>query len=147
VIRVPTPCRLRGNVTTVRLRALVPVGITLVLAGCTSSAAPRRIATQSPVDTTLSWFGAVNRHDRSLIDSKFAPGQRREVANVLDWNLYYFLDVRCHASSESRLSATVRCVFKMRNPAPPEMLNVSFWDFDLQRSPSGPWLITGYGQG
>jgi hypothetical protein len=104
-------------------------------------------ARPSPVKAALSWFGAINRHDRSLIDSKFAPDDRYMVANVISWNLYYFLDVRCHTSSETRLRATVSCEFKMRDPAPPEMRNISFWDLDLRRSPSGPWLITGYGQG
>ena len=57
------------------------VVMTLVLAGCTSSAAPRPgIAVQSPVDTTLSWFKAINENDMPLAQAHFAA---RTVAR---WN-------------------------------------------------------------
>lgn len=101
----------------------------------------------SPAKVAVAFFSSINKHNRQLIESEFVPADRYIVANVSDWNLYQFSVVHCHATRQTRISATVVCDFKLRSPVPPEMTNVSSWNIDLQDSASSSWMITDYGQG
>ena len=120
------------------------VGVVVATAAAPNPASSAR---PSPVAVAQAFFKDINRHDLSLIESAIVPRDRYMVANVSDWDLYHFVRLRCHRTAESQLTASVQCGFMMHSPAPPEMYNVSFWDLSLQRSSSGSWLISNYGQG
>ena len=130
-----------------KLGAVAAVAMTLILAGCKSSAAPRPgIAVQSPINTALSWFKAINEHNMPLVLEHFARADRNQMESVVDVDSYSFYDLRCRLIAKGMTTSWVRCMFKMHNPSPPEMLDVTYWSVYMQRKPPGPWLITGYGQ-
>jgi hypothetical protein len=133
------------NVAVPKFGAIAMMAISLTLAGCASSAAPLPgIAVQSPVDTTLSWFKAINENDMPLAQAHFARADR----NQMEWSglgSFSFYDLRCHLMAQAMTISSVRCTFEMHN-RPIDMVNVSYWSVYMQRKPPGPWLITGYGQ-
>ena len=125
-----------------RIGAVAAVTVTLMLAACTSSAAPPRVATQSPVNTALSWFKAINEHNMPLAQAHFARADR----NQMEWSdSGSFYDLRCRLIAQAMTTSQVRCTFMMHK-RPIDMLNVTYWSVSMQRKPPGPWLITGYGQ-
>jgi hypothetical protein len=116
----------------------------MVLAGCTSSAAPPHIATQSPVETTLSWFKAINEHNMPLAQAHFARADRNDM-EWSDFGSFSFYDLRCHLVAKGLTTSWVRCTFKTHNP-PIDMVSDTYWSVYMQRKAPGPRLITGYGQ-
>jgi len=129
-----------------RLITVAMVIMALVLAGCTSSTAPLpSTAVKSPVDTALSWFKAVNENNMPLALAHFAPADR----NQMEWSglgSFSFYDLRCYVMFQAVTTSEVVCAFKVHDP-PIDLLDDTFWDISMQRKPSGPWLITGYGTG
>lgn len=120
------------------------VGVGGGLAGC-SSAPPPPIAIQSPVATTLSWFQAVNEHNKPLALEHFVRADQ----GMMEWSSWGppFSDLHCHLQSGDAKGANVYCSFATINDPDTGMSNTSFWNVYLQRQPSGRWLIDSYGQG
>lgn len=115
------------------------------LAGCGGSGPLPPVTAQPPVATTLSWFRAINSGNDPLALAHFAPGSRDQM-EWSDFGSISFTDVRCHVIGESASSSNVGCRFQVPN-APPDMQGVTGWSVHLERTQSGPWLITTYGQG
>jgi len=103
------------------------------------------IAVQSPVLTTEAWFAAVNARDMPLAKAHFAPADRAQM-NWSSWG-QPFAHLHCSLWRHSRHSAEVNCTFATQNDPASGMSNVNFWNVQLARVASGPWLITAYGQG
>jgi hypothetical protein len=101
------------------------------------------IAIQSPVATTVSWFAALNAHNKPLALAHFIFGDR----DMMEWSFWGppFKGLHCSQTSETATRADVYCTFDDVNDS--DMSNVDFWTVSLQRSLSGPWLINNYGQG
>jgi hypothetical protein len=106
---------------------------------------PKQIAIQSPVNTTLSWFAAINAHDMPLALAHFVPADR----DMMKWSSWGvpFQNIHCSLMNRSTSRASVYCTFKDINDANMGMSNVSFWTVSYQREASGRWLINNYGQG
>jgi hypothetical protein len=104
-----------------------------------------KIAVQSPVNSTLSWFAAINAHDKPLALAHFVPANR----DMMEWSYWGvpFKGLHCSLMNRSTSRASVYCKFNNINDANMGMSNVSFWTVALQREPSGRWLINNYGQG
>jgi hypothetical protein len=127
----------------------VALGLFIAAAGLTAcstpSAAKSSVAVQSPTGTALSWFASINEHDYPLALAHFLPSARDQM-EWSDFGTSSFRDVRCHNVSQKSNTSEVECTFSVPNPSP-DMENVTFWDVYMKRTPTGPWLITGYGQG
>jgi hypothetical protein len=105
-----------------------------------------QIEVQSPVNTTVAWFKALNDQNASLALAHFVPADR----GMMRWSQWGppFNHLRCSLRAQtSGDQADVRCTFDDINDPDTGMSNVSFWDVYLQREPSGRWLINNYGQG
>lgn len=118
----------------------------LLVQACDSAKAPT-IPTQSPVQTAVSWFDAINARNLPLAKAHFAAADRDQ----MDWSsselhASKFSGVRCNATEQGDTTATVRCTFNPMD-TPRDMKNVTFWSIDMEQTPPGPWLITNYGQG
>jgi hypothetical protein len=102
-----------------------------------------KITIQSPVATTLSWFAALNQHDKPLALAHFVVADR----DMMEWSFWGppFKDLHCSLTSATATRADVYCTFDDINSG--AMSNVDFWSVSLQRSSPGPWLINNYGQG
>lgn len=116
------------------------------LARCSSTShggSQGTIAVQSPVATTLSWFAAVNAHDKALALAHFVPADR----DMMEWSAWGpgFTHLQCSLRSGSATSADVHCTFDPIYDANAGMSGDSFWDVYLQREPGQPWLINNYG--
>ena len=143
----------RTSPTSAVVGTLICAGALLGLAACGASGGARfvsdppvpTIAIQSPVATTLSWFAAVNAHDKPLALAHYVAADR----HMMEWSSWGppFKHLRCSQRSGSATSAVVTCTFDEINDPTGGMSNTSFWDVYLQREPPGPWLINGYGQG
>jgi hypothetical protein len=118
--------------------------ITLLIRFHENEASPK-IAIQPPVATTLSWFAAINAHDKPLAVAHFVPADR----DMMEWSNWGepFRDIHCSLMNSATSRASVYCKFNDINDANMGMSNVSFWTVSLQREPSGRWLINNYGQG
>jgi hypothetical protein len=89
------------------------------------------IAIQSPVNTTLSWFAAINAHDKPLALAHFVPADR----DMMEWSNWGvpFKGLHCSLMNHSTSRASVYCTFNDINDANMGMGNVSFWNVALQR--------------
>jgi hypothetical protein len=98
-----------------------------------------QIQVQSPVNTTLAWFKAVNDENAALALAHFAPADREQMR----WSQWgpTFTHLRCSLRSETASTAEVSCTY-----TPAGVSGSTFWSVDLRRESSGRWLITGYGQ-
>ncbi len=105
-----------------------------------------RIAVQSPVDTAVSRFRALNEHDMPYIVAAFWPSDRETAETSGVGSSLPFEDVHCHLETQSATTSAVRCTFQVANSVNTPMQNVTYFSVDMQRKPSGPWLITDYGQ-
>jgi hypothetical protein len=130
------------------------LGLLLVVAsglatGCSTSQPPRQtsVAVESQVKTALAWFQAVNQKDKPLAVAHFAPGDRGQMnwgdGSTSGWPR--FSNVHCRALAHA--GPQVLCPFK-ESDAPDVGNPDSFWTISFVRTSStGPWLISGYGQG
>lgn len=67
---------------------------------------------------------------------------------MMDWSDFgqvSFSNVRCRPLAEQQGTARVECTFN--ETAPNSEQKDSFWDIEMSRTGSGPWLINNYGQG
>jgi len=128
------------------LCACVTVLALMGLVSCGPSREPGvEIAIQTPVGTALAWFQSVNTHDKSLALAHFASADRDKM-EWSDFGSISFDNVQCQPEAETATTAAVRCTFAIRDPSP-DVRSDTFWDIYFERQPSGPWLITDYGQG
>jgi hypothetical protein len=139
--------------TRVRGRSLLKIATAVTLVAGVSVAAwaiqssahgrSSTIAIQSPVATTLSWFAALNEHNKPLALAHFVVADR----DMMEWSFWEppFHGLHCSLTSEGVNRANVYCTFDDINDN--DMSNVDFWSVSLQRSSNGPWLINNYGQG
>jgi len=130
-----------------------PSGVGLVLfggvpalgwSGCSRSHSASNTHTLSPVDTALSWFMSINGHNKPQAMAHFAPANQ----TMMDWSDFgqmSFSNVHCRPLDLQEATARVECTFNESVPAGEQ--KDSFWDIEMTRSGSGPWLITNYGQG
>jgi hypothetical protein len=87
--------------------------MTLLGLGCGSTSshggALPTIAVHSPVATALSWFAALNAHNKSLALAHFAPADREQ----MEWSSWVppFKHLKCSQRSGSATSADVTCTF------------------------------------
>jgi len=104
-----------------------------------------KIQVQSPVETTVAWFTAVNDQNAPLALAHFAPAAREQ----MEWSQWGqpFRHLRCSLQSATTSTAVVGCSFATINDPDTGMDNDSAWSVDLQRAQSGPWLINNYGEG
>lgn len=126
------------------------VGVALSLTACSSgpssySGPLPQIQVQSPVETTIGWFKAVDDRDAPLALAHFAAAARDQ----MKWSSWgpSFTHLHCSPQSESAKEAEVYCRYAEINDPGTGMSNQDFWDVYLQREPSGRWLINNYGQG
>jgi hypothetical protein len=135
------PLRFRVAVLAVIVAGVVVASLVIR----TQESGPKQIAIQSPINTTLSWFAAINARDMPLALAHFVPVDR----DMMEWSSWGvpFEDVHCSLMNRSTARASVYCTFNDINDANMGMSNVSFWTVSLQRERSGRWLINNYGQG
>lgn len=130
-------------------RAIWVAGISatsLFVQACGSANTPT-IPTQSPVQTAMSWFDAINTRNLPLAKAHFAAADRHEMNwSSSEFHAAKFSGVRCNAVEQGETTSTVRCTFNPMD-TPQDMENITFWSIDMERTPPGPWLITDYGQG
>ena len=126
------------------------VGVALSLTACSSGPASYsgplpQIQVQSPVETTIGWFKAVDDRNAPLALAHFAAAVRDQ----MKWSSWGppFTHLHCSPQSESAKEAEVDCTYAEINDPSTGMSNQDFWDVYLQREPSGRWLINNYGQG
>ena len=122
------------------------LGLTACSSGPASYSGPLpQIQVQSPVETTVAWFKAVDDQNAPLALAHFAAAERDQ----MEWSQWGppFRDLHCKLQSGTAASAVVYCSFAMINDPDTGMSNTSFWTVDLQHEPSGQWLINSYGQG
>jgi hypothetical protein len=118
----------------------------LALTGCLSGSS----ASSGPTakSAAYAWFRTVNAKNLTAAQAHFAVADRNQMdwgeGDVADWPT--FSDVNCKTSSSSTYYATVFCSFK-ESAAPLAGNPDTGWALAFQRQKSGPWLITGYGQG
>jgi hypothetical protein len=155
VTAAPEPVASQGSRRRSPSLRIVLVAVVVVTVGVAGDAwalrAPRRsgplptIAIQSPVQTTLAWFSAVNHRNMPLALAHFVPVDR----HAMEWSSWGppFRHVRCELVTETATSAGVGCWFDAITDPEAGMSGDSGWGVDLQREPSGRWLITDYGQG
>jgi hypothetical protein len=149
-----------GSVTSQSTRSRKPplrivlVAFVVVIVGVSGAwalRAPRRegplptIAIQSPVQSTLAWFSAVNHRNMPLALAHFVPVDRQ----AMEWSSWGppFRHLRCELVTATATRAWVGCSFDAITDPEAGMSGDSGWGVDLQRQPSGRWLITDYGQG
>jgi hypothetical protein len=95
--------------------------------------------------TTLSWFSAINSHNKQLALEHFVPADR----GMMEWSFWGppFTHLHCSLTSGNASNADVYCTFATINDPAVGMSNESFWSVSLRRVHAGPWLIDNYGQG
>jgi hypothetical protein len=124
---------------------LLTSGIALSSCGSTSHLGSHEFNT--PLHSVYSWFGAINQKQESSMLAHAAPIMK----DAMNWNdgetsqWPSFAAVRCHITHSRASSANLLCTFK--ESAPPGTQIDTFWTVSMERSSSGEWLITNYGQG
>jgi hypothetical protein len=100
-----------------------------------------QIPLQPPVAATASWFEALNSCNMPLIDAHMAPAKRG------DWTcIDPFTHLHCVPESQAASTASVRCTFDPQNDPRVGNTGDTFWSVYLERSSSGRWLVTDWGQ-
>jgi cold shock CspA family protein len=102
----------------------------------------------TPVQTAMAWFHAINSNDGAAARARFAP----QDVQMMDWmkgdasQISTFSNIHCQDTVKTKSSATVHCTFSESNS--PTMGNPdTFWNIAMVRGPAGTWLINNYGQG
>ena len=133
----------RSDWTVVAVLLLVGIPV-LGWSGCSRSHSASNTQPLPPADAALSWFRAINGHNKPQAIAHFAP-PNQTMMNWSDFGRVSFSDVHCRQLDEQDATARVECTFNESAPAGEQ--KDSFWDIEMARSGSGPWLITNYGQG
>ncbi len=118
----------------------------LGLGGCNlANSSFSQISVDSPVQTAYKWFSAINEHNMPLALTYFNPSEK----GMMEWgdfNSIYFSHLKCQVEGQTTATSDVHCTFDMLNPPPGTQVD-SFWNITMQRTNTGPWLITNYGTG
>jgi hypothetical protein len=130
---------------------------TATAVGCASSRAPGPAPTpistpranQSPEQSALAWFAAINGKDKAAAFAAFAPSSVSQMnwgnCDTTTWPT--FSAVKCSLQTEDAVAASVACTFTESQVAAAGNPD-TFWTVYFQRAQSrGPWLINNYGQG
>ena len=134
----------RARIGVLIIAIVAGTGISWAVLSSRSGPTPK-IALQSPVDTALSWFSAINSHNTQLALEHFVPAER----GMMKWSSWGppFTHLDCSLTSETASHADVYCTFATINDPAVGTGNESFWSVSLRRDHVGPWLIDNYGQG
>ena len=120
-----------------------------LFASCSSTAAKGSITKNfdTPLHAAYSWFKSINHKQKSLMIAHAAPAAE----SMMNWNggvtsmWPSFTHVSCAITNSTHSISNLLCTFKEK--APPGNQIDTFWTMSLERSTSGKWLITNYGQG
>jgi hypothetical protein len=130
--------------------ALVLLSVSgLLFASCSTTTAQGSIGKNfnTPLHAAYSWFEAINQKQRSSMIAHAAPAAE----GMMNWNggvtsmWPSFTHVSCAITNSTRSISNLLCTFKEK-AAPGNQID-TFWTMSLERSASGKWLITNYGQG
>ena len=131
---------------------LAVIGIGVGVLGVTGNSVLRTTTTsattpQSPVQTTYAWFKSLNKKDYPAAVANFEPTAR----DMMEWGRGNkgwptFSKLRCTLVSETATDTQVQCTFREAQAAGVGNPD-SFWEIDMHRLGTGPWLIDNYGQG
>ncbi len=135
-----------------RRRAIAVAALSaLVIGGCsisTTGGIDPPPSPQTPVQTAMEWFKAINSKDVAAARVHFVPKQMGMMnwanGNASQWPM--FSTIHCRTTAESTTNAAVNCTFA-------ESLSMatgnpdSFWNISMVPGPAGTWLIDNYGQG
>ena len=106
-----------------------------------SNQALPQVPIQAPVAASVSWFTAINVCDIPSINARMTPAKRGT------WTcIDPFTHVHCLPESQSASTAAVRCTFDPQNDPRVGNTGDTFWSVYLERSKSGHWLVTDWGQ-
>lgn len=121
----------------------------LLFASCSSTTAQGSVAKNfnTPLHAAYSWFKAINQKQQSSMIAHAAPAAE----SMMNWNggvtsmWPSFTHVSCVITNSTHSISNLLCTFKEK--APPGNQIDTFWTISLERSTSGEWLISNYGQG
>ena len=100
-----------------------------------------QVPIQPPVATTASWFEVLNACSMPLINAHMVPAKRGS------WTcIDPFTHLHCVGESQAATTATVRCTFDPQNDPRVGNTGDTFWSVYLERTGSGRWLVTDWGQ-
>jgi hypothetical protein len=124
----------------------------MTVAGCGTGPAPT-VAVQSPVDTAIASFQALNNGDMALADAHWEPD--RLGAGSEDPPPHGdFQNLECRSASgaygeplDTATTASVACTFTIREVWDGFSPGFYGWGVYMRRQPPGPWLIYDEGQG
>jgi hypothetical protein len=100
-----------------------------------------QVPVQSPTATTVSWFAALDACDLPLINAHLVPA-RRGTWSCID----PFTHLHCVPESRAGATAAVRCTFDPQNDPRVGNTGDTFWSVYLERTDSGRWLVSDWGQ-
>jgi hypothetical protein len=96
---------------------------------------------QPPVAATVSWFEALNACNMPMINAHMSLAKRG------GWTcIDPFTHLLCVPESQAASTARVRCTFDPQNDPRVGNTGDTFWSVYLERSSSGRWLVTDWGQ-
>lgn len=101
---------------------------------------------QSPTDTALAWFAAIDEKNFPVAVGHFVSSART-MMNWADFGSVSYSNVHCTLRSQTETQAVVLCMFVVHAPSGEPSGGASFWTVEMERNGDGPWLIDNYGQG
>ena len=100
-----------------------------------------QVPVEPPLAATVSWFEALNACNVPLINAHMTPAKRG------GWTcIDPFTHLHCVPESQAASTASVRCTFDPQNDPRVGNTGDAFWSVYLERSSSGRWLVTDWGQ-